>query len=94
MGPPYFTETLPSLLTVEANKVLTYTLPSIADDDGDKYSITVDRGEALMFCQFKDGKFTFEPKLANVKESFYVIKIVLSDDNLENRMSQEYRLRV
>lgn len=82
------------MLEIDANKELTYSLPTITDPDGDKCKIEVDLKDSLAFSKFASNTFIFKPKDTNARSNPYSIKIILTDDNASKILSKAYDLKV
>ena len=76
-----------------ANSTLEYDLPTIADPNNETYTIAVNLSDSFIFTQYSKGKFTFRPKMSDVKSTPYSIKITLRDKNQYPKQSV-YTLQV
>ena len=65
-------------------------LPPIYDPDGDEFNVDVDLGMAGIFSTyntFKQRKILLRPAPNHIKETPYLIKIVLSDNSIVPKKS-------
>ncbi|CDW86250.1 ig family protein [Stylonychia lemnae] len=87
-GPPYFKTPLEVLEIVQGTTKI-YTLPEIADDNNDKYKITLK--QPPIFAKLSSQNIIFTPKKEDVGSKSF--QIVLSDLNVQS-MSQSYQMDV
>ena len=76
--PPYFKTALKKL-KIQLGETLSYTLPSIGDDNGDLVSISV--SDVPSFASYSNPTFDFSP-LSDLDRGLFQIKIELNDGTI------------
>ena len=73
--------------------IVTYTLPIIADSDNDSFKVTIILQQTTPFAKTVNNVITFSPTDKDAKLTPYIIKIVLTDENIFPK-SKKYFLSV
>ncbi len=86
LGPPIFASEITSIVTPVDN-ITYYKLPDISDPDNDGWTMSVNLGEAIVFADFTNNSFTFEPMINSARIKPYLIFITLTDINSSPKKS-------
>ncbi|CDW89609.1 UNKNOWN [Stylonychia lemnae] len=96
-SPPYFASILPDFVQVQISQSLSYSFPSILDDQNDNVNIKIDslfsNKQLPDFIKLSGKSIIISP--SSKQTGTYFIKIILTDDNsLVGQMSQQYQLSI
>lgn len=96
LGPPSFTDVMPSLISIKIGQTYMLTFPKISDPDPtDKATLTIENFRAIaLFSEKKPKELLLRPSIEG-QVGNYTITVVLKDDNtkpLASRYQIEIRL--